>query len=77
MRLDHGYGIGLGARLVLLRARGQRGRARTVVRDAVWEGTGVTGARDARRCYELGALLALVRLLGVLRGFLRARVALR
>ena len=72
--LDHGYGIGLGARLVLLWRRGQRGRVRTVLRDAVWSGTVVTGARDVARRYELGALLALVRLAGVVRGAVRAAV---
>jgi GT2 family glycosyltransferase len=75
--LDHGYGIGLGARLVLLRRRGQGGRARTVARDAVWSGTVVTGLGDVRRRYELGALLAVVRLLGVVRGVVRAAVVLR
>ncbi|MFN2538556.1 MAG: glycosyltransferase family 2 protein [Mycobacteriales bacterium] len=77
LALDHGYGIGLGARLVLLLRRGQRPRARSVARDAVWDGTVVTGARDLRRRYEFGALLALARLTGVLRGLLRGAVALR
>lgn len=77
VRLDHGYGIGLGARLVLLRRRGYGGRARTVARDAVWSGTVVTGWRDARQRYELGALLALARLAGVARGLLRGAVVLR
>jgi GT2 family glycosyltransferase len=77
LRLDHGYGIGLGARLVLLWRRGQRGRARTVLRDAVWSGTLLVGLADARRRYELGALLALSRLVGVVRGLARAAVALR
>lgn len=76
-RLDHGYGIGLGARLVLLWRRGQRGRARTVLRDAVWAGTVLTGVRDLRHRFELGALLCLVRLLGVLRGVARGAVVLR
>ena len=75
--LDHGYGIGLGARLVLLTRRGQRGRARTVARDALWQGTVVTGVRDLARRYEFGALLALVRLAGVARGLVRGLVALR
>lgn len=75
--LDHGYGIGLGARLVLLVRRGQRGRARTVLRDAVWSGTVLTGLRDARAAYRLGVLLALVRLAGVARGAARAAWELR
>jgi glycosyltransferase involved in cell wall biosynthesis len=77
LRLDHGYGIGLGARLVLLLRRGQRGRARTVARDAGWSGTVVTGFGDLRRRYEFGVLLALVRLAGVLRGLARGAVVLR
>jgi len=77
LRLDHGYGIGLGARLVLLRRRGQRGRARAVVRDAVWSGTVVTGWGDLRRRYEFGVLLAAVRLAGVLRGLVRGAAVLR
>jgi GT2 family glycosyltransferase len=75
--LDHGYGIGLGVRLVLLTRRGQSGRARTVLRDAVWSGTVVTGLRDLRARYRLGTLLALVRLAGVLRGATRAAWAMR
>ncbi|MCU1601858.1 MAG: mftF 1 [Frankiales bacterium] len=74
--LDHGYGIGLGVRLVLLRRAGSAGRARTVLRDAVWSGTVVAGARDLAKGYQLGALLALVRLLGALRGALLAAVRL-
>ncbi len=74
--LDHGYGIGLGVRLVLLLRAGSRGRARTVLRDAVWSGTVVTGARDLAKGYQLGALLGLVRLLGVLRGALLGAVRL-
>ena len=77
LRLDHGYGIGLGARLVLLHRRGQRGRTRTVVRDTVWSGTVVAGLRDVGRGYEFGALVALVRLVGVLRGLLRGAAVLR
>lgn len=77
VRLDHGYGIGLGARLVLLRRRGQKGRARTVARDAVWQGTVLTGLGDVRKRYELGALCAAVRLVGVLQGAVRAAVVLR
>jgi glycosyltransferase involved in cell wall biosynthesis len=77
LRLDHGYGIGLGARLVLLHRRGQRGRARTVARDTVWAGTVVAGLRDAGRRYEFGALVALARLAGLLRGLLRGAVVLR
>jgi GT2 family glycosyltransferase len=75
--LDHGYGIGLGARLLLLYRRGQRGRLRAVLRDAVWSGTVVTGWRDARAGYRLGTLLALARLAGVARGALRSAAALR
>jgi GT2 family glycosyltransferase len=70
--LDHGYGIGLGVRLVLLWRRGQRGRARTVLRDAVWSGTVRTGLRDVAHRYELGALLCAARLAGVVRGAVRA-----
>ncbi|MCW2673823.1 MAG: glycosyl transferase family 2 [Frankiales bacterium] len=75
--LDHGYGIGLGARLLLLHRRGQRGRLRSVLRDAVWSGTVVTGWRDARAGYRLGTLLALARLAGVLRGAVRGAAVLR
>jgi GT2 family glycosyltransferase len=75
--LDHGYGIGLGARLLLLHRRGQRGRLRAVLRDAVWSGTVVTGWRDARAGYRLGTLLALARLAGVVRGALRSAAVLR
>ena len=75
--LDHGYGIGLGVRLVLLVRRGQRGRARTVLRDAVWSGTVLTGLRDARARYRFGTVLALVRLAGVARGVARAAWELR
>lgn len=77
LRLDHGYGVGLGARLVLLLRRGQRQRARATAADAVWQGTVVTGWRDLRKGYEFGALLALARALGTLRGALRALVGLR
>jgi glycosyltransferase involved in cell wall biosynthesis len=77
LRLDHGYGIGLGVRLVLLHRRGQRGRARTVARDTVWSGTVVAGLRDIGRGYEFGALVALARLAGVARGLLRGAAVLR
>ena len=77
LRLDHGYGVGLGARLVLLLRRGQRGRARTVLRDAVWSATVVTGARDLAHGYQFGALLCLARLLGVARGVVRGGLVLR
>ena len=77
LRLDHGYGVGLGARLVLLLRRGQRARARAVLRDAVWSATVVTGARDLARRYEFGALLCAARLLGVLQGLVRGAAVLR
>lgn len=77
LRLDHGYGIGLGARVVLLLRRGQRRRALTVARDAVWTATVRTGARDLRSGYEFGALLCAVRLLGFLRGLVRGGAVLR
>jgi len=48
-----------------------------VLRDAVWSATVVTGARDLAKGYQLGFVLAAVRLLGVLRGALRAAVSLR
>ena len=74
--LDHGYGIGLGVRLVLLLRRGSRARAGTVLRDAVWAGTVVTGGRDLVKGYQFGTLLALVRVLGVVRGMVLAAVRL-
>jgi glycosyltransferase involved in cell wall biosynthesis len=77
LRLDHGYGVGLGVRLVLLRRRGQRQRARATARDAVWEGTLLTGWRDLRKGYQFGALLALVRIAGTCTGAARAAVGLR
>ena len=77
LRLDHGYGIGLGARLVLLLRRGQHGRARTVARDTVWAGTVIAGLRDLGHRYEFGVLVALVRLAGLVRGLLRGAAVLR
>ena len=77
LRVDHGYGVGLGARLVLLARRGQRSRVGAVLRDAVWSGTVVPAARDARARYEFGVLVAVVRLAGLLLGAVRAAVSLR
>jgi glycosyltransferase involved in cell wall biosynthesis len=74
--LDFGYGLGLGARLVLLWRRGARARARMVLADAVVDGTLRAGARDLRAGYQLGVLCALARLVGTSVGAARAVVAL-
>jgi glycosyltransferase involved in cell wall biosynthesis len=73
VRLDLGYGTGLGARLWLL----GRGRRRPVFADAVWQGTVRTGLRDLRAGYRFGVLTAGARLLGVVTGFARAAARLR
>jgi glycosyltransferase involved in cell wall biosynthesis len=76
VRLDLGYGTGLGARLRLLLSR-DPARARQVLSDAVWDGTVRPGLSDLRAGYRFGVLLALVRLLGTVTGFVRATVTLR
>lgn len=71
LRLDFGYGIGGGARLAKL-VRTDRAHARAVAREILWR----WGLKDLgtciRRGYKYGALAALVRLGGMLRGFLQA-----
>jgi GT2 family glycosyltransferase len=77
VRLDLGYGVGLGARLVLLVRRGDRRRAGTVLADAVWDGCVRAGWRDLRQGYRFGVLVAVTRLAGTVVGLVRGSVALR
>ena len=74
LRLDHGYGIGTGVRLVRLWRRGDRAKVRFVLGQDVWRG----GVREALvllgKRYEFGAALAIARVLGTLRGALLALV---
>lgn len=69
LALDYGYGAGAGARLAKL-VRTDRRHARTIATEILWR----WGVRDLavcmRRGYEYGALAALMRLAGMVRGIL-------
>lgn len=69
LALDYGYGAGAGARLAKL-VRTDRRHARTITKEILWR----WGVRDLavclRRGYEYGALAALMRLAGMVRGIL-------
>jgi GT2 family glycosyltransferase len=67
--LNWRYGKGMGARLALLARRRPRHAARTAY-DVVWSQGVVTSLRCLKARYELGALLAGLRVLGTLTGFL-------
>lgn len=67
LKVDLGYGIGSGARLAKL-YRSDRRHARALARELFWR----WGLKDLGKCirqrYEYGALAALVRLSGMVRG---------
>jgi glycosyltransferase involved in cell wall biosynthesis len=67
--LNWRYGKGMGARLARLARRRPRHAARTAY-DVVWSQGVVTCLRCLRSRYELGALLAALRVLGTMTGFL-------
>lgn len=67
VRLDWGYGKGMGVRLARLLASDPR-RARRRAREALWEQGVIPIVRDLRKRYEFGALTVAVRTVGTVVG---------
>ncbi|MEX2554348.1 MAG: glycosyltransferase [Actinomycetota bacterium] len=67
LKLDFGYGIGAGARLAKL-MRADRQHARAVARDVLWRWGLLDFVNCIRKRYEYGAIAALYRLAGIVRG---------